>query len=737
MFCYKKENTEIFINLNEGFVESLKYEGKEYIGAKVPLFLVALRNECGSEERINTFDMRLCEYTQRKNGFDAVYSDDIFNVTVRFEISDFLSWEIEISAIEDKAIEWVNYPQIAVPDDFADNNGSSKILWGYNEGTLIEDITAREIGGKYFEPQYPCQGSMGVYPAIVETQFMAYYNEHSGMYFASHDREDYLKGINFLRENGGVKLEFRHFGGGNVGEGKKLEYPMVIKFFRGDWYEAAEIYRNWFEENKKAEFIPIKENKRIPDWYGESPIIITYPVRGKHDTDVMTPNKLFPYINIMPHVERFEKAFGSKVMILLMHWEGTAPWAPPIVWPPYGGEEELKKLIDALHQRGDVVGVYCSGLGWTINSNVAQYNTEKLFEEQNLKEEMCLSPEQTLPYSKICTGQRSGYDLCPTREFTVNTVKDQVEKMVGAGIDYIQLMDQNHGGTSYFCYSKKHNHPYIPGKWQVDAVKNLLSQIQKNTGKTLFGCESAAAQSYIPYLLFSDNRFNLAYFIGKPVPMYSYVYHEYLNNFLGNQVCVDWNIDIDKSPESFFERIAYSFIAGDMLTVVITENGEIDWNWGKRDKEKAPPNQKFAETFIKNLNFWRKAKGKKYLHIGKMVKPFNVECETYQIHRRKYGVIEVPRIHTGAYLADDGSYGQFLVNYSAVQRECIVNIDKTDYVLQDYNSCLKLKQGENRITVKPFSAVMITGFWNHPGDSVIREYAKENNLMLAELGDLG
>ena len=280
--------------------------------------------------------------------------------------------------------------------------------------------------------------------------------------------------------------------------------------------------------------------------------------------------------------------------------------------------------------------------------------------------------------------------------------------MVGAGIDYIQLMDQNHGGTSYFCYSKKHNHPYIPGKWQVDAVKKLLSQSQENTGKTLFGCESAAAQSYIPYLLFSDNRFVLTYCIGKPVPMYSYIYHEYLNNFLGNQVCVDWTIDTDKSPESFFERIAYSFIAGDMLTVVITENGEIDWNWGKRNKEKAPPNQEHAEMFIKNLNFWRKGKGKKYLHTGKMVKPFSVECETYCIHRLKYGIIEVPSIHTGAYLADDGSYGQFLVNYSDVPRECTVNIDKSGFVLQDYNSNLEMKQGENEITIKPFSAVMIT-----------------------------
>ena len=696
------------MDVEKGCLKSIQYIDKEYIGAEIPLFVIAFRDNDGLQKRISTFDMKPVEFNENRNGFECTYMLESLSVKVTAEISNEIVWGISVTKLAEYAVEWVNFPQIAVPDDFADNGGNSKILWGFNEGTLVEDITAREKSGlDYFEPEYPCKGLMGVYPAVVETQFMAYYNDHSGMYFASHDKDDYLKGINFKRENGGVKLEFRHFGGGDIGEGYTMEYPMVVKFFEGDWHDAAEIYRTWFKSLEKPEFIPIKQNPKLPKWYGESPVVITYPVRGRHDADVMDPNKLFPYINVMPHVERFEKAFGSKVMILLMHWEGTAPWAPPIVWPPYGGEDELKKLVDALHDRGDVIGVYCSGIGWTINSNVAEYNTQELFDEQNLKEEMCLSPEQTLPYSNICTIQRSGYDMCPNRDFTVKMVKEQVESMVSAGLDYIQLMDQNHGGTSFFCYSKNHDHPYIPGKWQVDAVKEMLKAAQENSGKTLFGCESAAAQSYIPYLLFSDNRFNIAYYVGRPVPMYSYVYHEYLNNFLGNQVCVDWSIDVDRCPESFFERMAYSFIAGDMLTVVITENGEIDWNWGKEDKEKTPPNQEYAETFIKNLNFWRMGKGKKYLHTGKMVKPFKVECEQYEIWRKFYGCAVVPRIPTSAWLSDDDGYAQFLANFSDVERKCTVWVEKNNCLLHDYGSTTRLGLGENVITIKPFAAVML------------------------------
>lgn len=706
MFTFQNERYTLQFDEQAGAIDSLTDRGQEFVAKKTAVFRLSTRDEDAGQEIFDTGDFTLLRSAADEGSFTAVYGREGLTVTVSAEAGNEIRWHIAVEVPENRVAEWVNFPQIVVPDALKDRGGDAKILWGFNEGVIVDDLDLRQKNFPYLEPTYPSLGVMGMYPAIVESQCMAYWNDRGGLYFAAHDPDDCLKGIDFYRVEGGILLQFRQFCGARFGQRYEMSFPMVMNFFTGPWQTAAELYRVWLDG---AKTLPrILENRQLPAWYGQSPVVVTYPVRGVHDTDDMAPNKLYPYANVIPHIERLEKAFGSKILVLLMHWEGTAPWAPPYVWPPFGGEAEFRAFADMLHARGDILGVYCSGMGWTQQSNlIAAYNKTKEFNENHLEDVMCLSPEQTLPLSRICTAQRSGYDLCPTQDFTVRTLQSEVAKMTAAGIDYIQLLDQNHGGTSYFCYSKKHGHPPVPGKWQVDAVKKLLKTVEEGTGSVLFGCESAAAEAYLPQLLFSDNRFNLNYVVGRPVPLYAYLYHQYVNNFMGNQVCSVGHIQNDKSPFSALERLTYSFVAGDMMTVILNQDGGFNWSWGQRDMNDQP-DQESIVTLVRNLNLWRQGSAAKYLHTGRMVLPAPVSCKEMDLVRNDGSVLKLPAVHTSAWLAEDGTLGQILANYTWEPVTCRVRLPEGDCTLYETPDCgSTLPGGTAEITVPPLSACLI------------------------------
>jgi len=676
-------NAELSLVFNEeaGRIESLKDFNREYVNEFTSIFKLSYFDKDGNAFEASVDDMDFLGSEKDACSFKCVYANDLLKVTVHADINKNLEWKIDVDIQPEYLLEWINFPQMAVPYDLKDRGGNSKFLWSFSEGVIVDDLTFKDEAFVYKRAEYPTRPTAHFYPAIIQTQFMSYFDDVSGLYFGTHDKEGHLKEFDFYKYKESIMVHISHFCGTYPGESYRMAYPVVVQPYVGEWQEAVEIYREWFEKEGREGFIPITENKRLPEWYGESPVVITYPVRGTYDTSPMDPNKLFPYCNAMEHIERLEKDFNSKVLVLLMHWEGTAPWAPPYVWPPYGGEEELKKFIDALHDSGNLVGLYCSGIGWTQYSRlVDNYNREQEFEDKNLKDIMCLSPKQQLIRSKVVPFIRHGYDMCPTQRFTVEVMKGEVERMIDAGVDYIQLLDQQHGGTSYFCYSKDHGHPPVPGKWQVDAVKKMLEEIEEITGKVLLGTESTAAERYIPYLLCNDSRFAINYSVGRPVPVYAYMFHEYLNNFMGNQVFVQGHINFDKDPDNTLERLAYSFICGDMLTVVLNQDGDINWCWDCDQFVDHLPDQQSIKDFVKNLNKWRTGRGKKYLHTGKMVRPCKIKCADHIIHC----VIQdhetvIDKVHTSAWQAPDGSFGQFLVNFNKDEQECTITLPAGTY----------------------------------------------------------
>ena len=658
------------------------YRRLEYLGKSTnllsenqpPIFEVCFLNSAGKSVVFTSDQARKTECNDNGKRKTVKYHDFgevslTVVLSVEFNQNDSLfHWQIAVNS-DFGQLHWIQAPCLKVKDNFEDSpiSGNNSIMLPYNEGVLVKNIDFRKTHGWHFhEPEYPSAGNYSMCPGMMSTPIMAVISESGSLYFAAHDREQKTRCLDFFRQDDGIYLLLRLYPGIS-GSSYCSPDDTVLGVFSGDWYAASEIYRNWFEKYGSSGFVPISENKDLPDWYDESPVVVAYPVRGHHDTDDMSPNRLFPYINGIKYIKEISEKTSSNVMALLMHWEGTAPWAPPYVWPPYGGENALGEFRDALHTSGNYLGLYCSGLGYTKKSNLVDYNCESIIDKDKLKSFFCAPADGSEPISQICTAQRSGYDLCPATDFCRETIISETKKIKDFGVDYIQLMDQNHGGTPYFCYSQKHGHPPVPGKWESDALKEILEDINKYLPerKVLIGCESAAAETFIPHLQFSDNRFELNYLLGEPIPLYSFLYHKYLNNFMGNQVLAEEIFDCRQSKDNLMFRLAYSFVAGDFLTIVIGDDGGVLWAWGQKDfSSDYMPDTDEVLSFVKTLNEWRTGFAKQYLHTGKMIQPLNILCDnqkTIIAGRRKFNV---PAVLTSRFESSCGHKGQILVNYT-------------------------------------------------------------------------
>ncbi len=662
------------VDYAKGHIDSLMIQGKERLASRLPLFAVCLRDKNGKAVVYTAYDAKSCVETED----GAIYKDfgEVgFSVQVHLNIeSEEAAWRISVSLeTNDFFVEWVDFPKINLPI-LADNNteqNGGRILFPYNEGVLVSDLNLRE--GSIFahkDAEYPSQGWFAVFPNMVCSQMLAYLWNDVGLYIGAHDKKRGVKEIDFLREADGVTLRFRLFCGTDFGEEFSTDYSIIFSMIDGAWEAAAERYRAWFEGALPKKVKKISENRDLPEWYEESPLIVSYPVRGVHDMDEMKPNKLYPYTRAIPLIDEIREACDNRLLVLLMHWEGTAPWAPPYVWPPFGGEDNFNDFIRLLHDKGDRLGVYCSGFGYTIQSNlIAEYNNEDKYNERKLWRGMCVGEEGRVSISKICTGQRSGYDICPASDVGRALLKEAYEPLFKSKVDYAQILDQNHGGGQYFCYGREHGHAPAPGPWMTENMQKMLSEWNNVAGETLFGCESAAAEPFIGNLLFSDNRFELNYHFGVPVPLYAYVYHEYVRNFMGNQVCCPFS----SKDDTLRYRLAYSFSIGDCMTVVLTEEGELMSEWGMRDFSHLPDKEK-AFRLIKNLSRFYKEKAKMYLYDGRMIATPAIECETltYSAGQAR-DKIKLPAILSSAWTGKDGSRVVILVNPEDKTAHCKIN----------------------------------------------------------------
>ena len=168
--------------------------------------------------------------------------------------------------------------------------------------------------------------------------------------------------------------------------------------------------------------------------------------------------------------------------------------------------------------------------------------------------------------------------------------------------------------------------------------------------------------------------FNQALMNGKWVPAYAFVFHEYVNNFQGNQVETTEVLSTEQGANHLLLRTAHSFTAGDLMTIVLTEEGEIHWAWCTKFSVPVP-DQESIITLIRNLTAWRKGAAHEALVYGRMEKPFPIlDGEAADVHCKDESVLKFDKVLTSRFLTEEGGDVQLLVNWQETPQLITVSL---------------------------------------------------------------
>lgn len=551
------------------------------------------------------------------------------------------------------------YPVIDTPFDSTAREHYSHILWSFADGALAGPVEPWMPLGTWGGRDYdsPEIWRYNNYPGEwTSTQLMAYYNDAGGLYVACDDPKGLPKFIDPLLEQDGVTMGLGHYPGTRGPGETKLPYHVVLGTFHGDWYAAAEIYRNWAS---KQPFCATRLAQRtdVPKWLAEPAVAIAFPMRGQGDWDPHGVNSEYtPLTNALPYLDRLAKALEAPLLPIVFNWEHAGPWVQPDAYPPIGGEAAFREFMSKAKARGWHPVIYGDGLCWVTWQKNTQYDGMPYFKAHDGEAAVARKWDGS-PLEDVWAW-RKNYVACVGTEKGRQMVLDMTRHMAEFGPDVVQQFDQSPGPRA--CYATDHGHPPVPGPWQTESFTELVKSDEAiarsvNPGVAM-SCEGAPPETYLQNFQIWDARLHTC-------PLYSFLYHEYGNAHVGfytNRV----------NDEALRASVARALVTGYISSFTLRDRGLIEYDWDQT-WTRAIPDQAAIIDWANRTSHFRGGAARDFLVYGRMLRPWKVGGVTWH----DYGWGPEPVVESATWQAQDGRIGVVLANYGDLPQSPRVELE--------------------------------------------------------------
>lgn len=529
-------------------------------------------------------------------------------------------------------------------------------------------------------------------------QFFTYYGlNEGGLYFAALDGEGYAKWLNFYKNGSGLlEASFIH-GCEDMGAGKGIRtgYPIVVKLLEGrDWYEAADHYKAWAEQQSwcsKGKLVDQKEEDNCK-WLHETMGVATFGINAgfdrtewlrKYHQHIRTPmfHILGPDWSNAP--QTFYKGFPG----------GFDDWFPT---------RFNRENIEAMKGYGD---------------KYAPFEFDYLFHMEGADGERGKEAAQKFPEKeklKSIDAYRFPF-ICPAADYTQHFHVDRdVTLQRNDDVDSIYY-DISANNIMKICLDDSHGHPVGAGRaineaYRQNYIRTKAAMIEAAGRYVPMGTEmmNETLLDVLDYYQARAGGQPAAPLEGYPlrdllktgeaelIPMFAYVYHEY------GAVRLDgWGKLVEEIGSLYYFTVARTYLWGGLYEL----NYEYSPMEAQDGHENAPEEHYYPfeprgyafsadrADYLAQFADLRTGAGNKYLAYGRMLPPLEFERDRISADWFHYnhgketkeyndsGELQVDTVVHSAWRYKEESVGLFFANVSGESRRVKAAVEPIRYGL--------------------------------------------------------
>lgn len=490
-------------------------------------------------------------------------------------------------------------------------------------------------------------------------QFDAYYHGDNGLYMGCFDGEQNIKRYYMKADSSGLTWAMTNVPN-NMKEVPQIwetPYDCVFRCFKGDWYDACQIYREWALKQSWTSNGRLADSVSVPKWFQEIDEWFLWGVQKN-------PQKLLYSPEIM-------NAFkGLNLGVMAFYW-GKGGYFHKMNPDRFPLRPLDKTYVENAQEHSFKIMGYIQGVCWDTDTDsfkkLGAENSVKNYYGQTVVWDFSKSKKDpnvcgiAFP-GKAWTELLGGTIMQMSEKAKFNAAYLDSNNHAGTYMNFNPLMSKDSGGGNAYIKANR------------EMMRSIKSEVRKKNPGFCFSAESfweGNMAELDAYMTCNTTYQYLSKYV-YAIPMAHTVYHDYSIFFSA------W-----VGKHGLEEDNASSYIA---------QNGQA-FVWGVKPGWNQPTfltKYKNHEIALKSSEERYRAysAGKKFLIYGKMLK--EPEAATHQKmlpikwfrgFSKAFWNIEMPTVLKSAWRAPDGTLGVVLYNISSEKQSLTLKLDHQEYAL--------------------------------------------------------